>query len=229
MPSTFEVTKNCQADLRADLVALAPDIVVFSLPPTLPLNDQAVAECLLAVTQLCQSSLECHDVVPAARSVTLYLRDANRCQYWQSRLAQEWQTLEVANTLCQVHRIAVKYGGQFGPDLIPLAERLGLSCQDVIRLHSQTEYRVGFMGFLPGFGYLQGLAAQLHVPRLASPRTHVAAGSVAIAGKLSAIYPSSSPGGWHILGRTEQNLFNHRQSSPCLFNPGDRVVFEVSR
>ena len=124
------------------------------------------------------------------------------------------------------HRIAVRYGGDDGPDLDAIAEETGLRVEHVVELHSATTYEVLFPGFAPGFAYLGELPTALRVPRLATPRTRVPAGSVAIAGAMTAVYPQASPGGWRLLGRTEARMFDPAATPPALLRPGDRVRFE---
>jgi KipI family sensor histidine kinase inhibitor len=125
-----------------------------------------------------------------------------------------------------LHRIPVRYGGEDGPDLAAVAAELGLSTGEVVDLHAGTDLEVLFLGFAPGFAYLGELPAALQVPRLATPRVRVPAGSVAIAGTMSAIYPHASPGGWRILGRTDAALWNPAATPPARLRPGDRVRFE---
>jgi biotin-dependent carboxylase-like uncharacterized protein len=112
-----------------------------------------------------------------------------------------------------------------GPDLAEVAEHTGLSPEEVIERHAAAEYLVGWLGFSPGFGYLTGLDPALHVPRRDSPRTSVRAGSVAIAGPLAAVYPSASPGGWRLLGRTAARLWDVSREPPAVLAPGRRVRF----
>ena len=112
-----------------------------------------------------------------------------------------------------------------GPDLGDVAALAGVSSEEVVARHLRALYVVGFLGFQPGFAYLLGLDELLHVPRLDEPRTHVPAGSVAVAGPYSGVYPRLSPGGWRLLGSTETVLFDASQETPALLAPGDRVRF----
>jgi KipI family sensor histidine kinase inhibitor len=121
--------------------------------------------------------------------------------------------------------IPVRYGGVDGPDLEAVAEEIGWSPRDVVALHAATEYEVAFLGFAPGFAYLAEVPQPLVVPRLATPRTRVPAGSVGIAGRLTGIYPAASPGGWRILGRTDLALFDPGADPPARLRPGDLVRF----
>ena len=121
--------------------------------------------------------------------------------------------------------IPVCYGGDFGEDLEALARSHGLSADDVIAIHSAADYYVHMLGFVPGFGYLGGLDARLATPRRESPRPRVPAGSVAIAGEQTGVYPLDTPGGWHLIGRTPLQLFKPDALPPSLLNAGDTVRF----
>lgn len=125
----------------------------------------------------------------------------------------------------RVVEIAVRYGGADGPDLDHVARHAGMSASDVIALHASVEYTVYMIGFTPGFPYLGGLPAQLATPRRASPRQAVPAGSVGIAGSQTGVYPLSTPGGWQIIGRTDERLFRPELDPPTLLHIGDRVRF----
>jgi inhibitor of KinA len=117
------------------------------------------------------------------------------------------------------------YGGELGPDLETAARRLGLTVADVIRLHASAEYLVFFIGFTPGLPYMTGAPAQLHIPRLDTPRVKVPAGSVGIGGIQCCVYSVESPGGFWLLGRTPIRLYDPGAPSPILLKPGDRVRF----
>ena len=123
--------------------------------------------------------------------------------------------------------IPVCYDIEFGPDLQEVANHAKIPTREVIRLHSSTTYRVHFLGFTPGFAYLGGLPETLHVPRLATPRKHVPAGSVAVAGSQAGIYPVDSPGGWRLIGRTPVRIFDPDATQPTRLKPGDLVEFSA--
>ena len=113
-----------------------------------------------------------------------------------------------------------------GPDLADVAQQTGLSRESVVRMHAEREYLVYLLGFVPGFGYLGELHPALVIPRRSSPRTRVPAGSVAIAGAQTAVYPLTTPGGWHLIGSTPLVLFDAERNPPALLAPGHRVRFE---
>jgi KipI family sensor histidine kinase inhibitor len=125
----------------------------------------------------------------------------------------------------QTIEIPVRYGGPDGPDLEQVALTLGLDPQEVVRRHAGRTYRVFVLGFAPGFAYLGPLPPELRLPRRAEIRPRVPAGSVAIAGEQTAVYPFDTPGGWHILGRTELPLWDPAADPPALLRPGGRVRF----
>lgn len=123
--------------------------------------------------------------------------------------------------------VPVRYDGEFGIDLENVARHLHLSVEDVIRIHSEKIYTVYMMGFTPGYPYMGKLDDALIMPRLETPRTRVAAGTVAIAGSQTGIYSVDSPGGWRLIGWTPLKLFDPESDSPFLFSPGDEVKFVV--
>lgn len=122
--------------------------------------------------------------------------------------------------------VPVRYDGA---DLADVAELTGLTVAQVVARHVEGEYTVAFCGFAPGFAYITGLDRRLHVPRRASPRTSVPTGSVALADEYTGVYPSPSPGGWRLIGRTELRLWDLERDPPTLLTPGTRVRFDEVR
>ena len=121
--------------------------------------------------------------------------------------------------------IPVSYDGE---DLPEVASLTGLDAEEVVRRHTAPEYTVAFLGFSPGFPYLVGLDPALEVPRRDTPRTSIPAGSVGLAGGQTGIYPTTSPGGWQLIGRTGVALFDPEHDPPALLSPGSRVRFTVA-
>jgi inhibitor of KinA len=149
-----------------------------------------------------------------------------------------WLTTKIENALqvrtkqkkkCEPRliEIPVCYEGEFALDLEELAQRANLSVNEVIRIHAAGEYRVHCVGFTPGFAFLSGLDVKLAAPRRATPRKEVTAGSVAIGGKQTGIYPLRSPGGWNVIGRTPLRMFDLKNDPPALLRTGDRVRFRA--
>lgn len=124
-------------------------------------------------------------------------------------------------------RLPVCYGGEFGADLGDVAAAAGLQPDAAAALHAEAEFTVYMIGFMPGFPFMGGLPPALSVPRRREPRVRVPAGSVAITGSLSAIYPWASPGGWQLIGRCPVPLFDAAAPAPSLLAPGDKVRFEA--
>jgi KipI family sensor histidine kinase inhibitor len=168
------------------------------------------------------------DLVPGYASLTVHFDP--RADDSDSALIEAidviFSTLsKIDNHQGQLIEIPLCYGGDFGPDLAALAEHCGLSQEIVCARHCAVEYTVALLGFAPGFPYLLGLDPSLETPRRANPRTRVTAGSVAIGGAQTGIYPRELPGGWSLIGRTPLQLFDPLRTSPALLTPGDRVRF----
>jgi 5-oxoprolinase (ATP-hydrolysing) subunit B len=125
----------------------------------------------------------------------------------------------------RLRHIPVAYGGDAGPDLADVATVLGIAPDEVVAAHTAVDHVVLFGGFAPGFAYLGGLPGDWRVPRLATPRTRVPAGSVGVADGMSGIYPADLPGGWRLIGRTTVTLFDPSHARPAYLEPGDRVRF----
>jgi KipI family sensor histidine kinase inhibitor len=178
------------------------------------------------------------DIVPAFATLALCVdvdaftdsvEPLEHVRCWLASLAAD-ETCVHAEVAMSSHAIAVRYGGQFGPDLDAVAAHAGMTPEEVVRRHVAAEYRVGMLGFSAGFPYLIGMDPALATPRRATPRTSVEAGSVGIAGGQTGIYPRSGPGGWQIIGRTETQLFDIHREKPALLEPGDSVRFvDVSK
>jgi KipI family sensor histidine kinase inhibitor len=159
------------------------------------------------------------EIVPGHRTV-LAVGDVGRDELRalaEAALADELRSVE-AKTV----EIPVRYDGA---DLALVAQLTGLAVDEVVARHVAATYVVAFLGFAPGFAYLIGGDPALEVPRRDDPRERVPAGSVAIAGPYSGVYPRESPGGWRLLGRTELTLFDAGRMAPALLSPGDRVRF----
>jgi KipI family sensor histidine kinase inhibitor len=159
------------------------------------------------------------EIVPAARTILLDGLDD------PASLARElpaWEIPPVTREDGPLVEVAVRYDGA---DLADVAARWGVPVAEVATIHSGLEYRVAFCGFAPGFGYLTGLPERLHVPRHATPRTAVPAGSLAVAGGYTGVYPRVSPGGWRLIGSTDAVLWDPDREPAALFAPGTRVRF----
>jgi 5-oxoprolinase (ATP-hydrolysing) subunit B len=168
------------------------------------------------------------EVVPGAATVLATLAQGADGQYVGQQLLQVAGApppSPAADTLDTVE-LPVVYDGE---DLTAVAAACGLSTAEVVDRHATTTYRAAFCGFAPGFAYLTGLDPALHLPRRGTPRTRVPAGSVAVAAEYTAVYPSASPGGWHLIGSTDTRLFDPRRDPPALIVPGAVVRFSPVR
>jgi inhibitor of KinA len=169
------------------------------------------------------------DVVIGYCSVTVYFDPLSVDATWL-----EGEIEDVANGVEVVSAkdgatidVPVCYGGDLGPDLNDVATFGGCSPDEVIGLHTGRDYRVYLVGFVPGFAYMAEVEGRIAVPRRATPRTAVPAGSVAIAGGQTGIYPAVTPGGWNLIGRTALKPYDPDRREPFLFRPGDRVRFRA--
>ncbi|MEQ1698885.1 MAG: allophanate hydrolase subunit 1 [Ilumatobacteraceae bacterium] len=156
------------------------------------------------------------EIVPAARTV-LVVHDGT--------LATELLVTAESGVVTSVPRLVTIDVAYDGADLAEVAAATGLSIDDVVALHSTAEYTVAFCGFMPGFAYMLGLPTALQLPRRATPRTRVPAGSVAIAAEFTSVYPRESPGGWHLIGSTDIELWDDDAAPPALLTPGTTVRF----
>jgi KipI family sensor histidine kinase inhibitor len=124
--------------------------------------------------------------------------------------------------------VSTRYGGVDGPDLDEVAARCGCTADEIVSRHTSRTYRVFMVGFMPGFAYLGSIDERLRLGRRASPRLKVPAGSVAIAGEQTAIYPLETPGGWWIIGRTSLRMFDAAREPAALLQVGRAVRFEAA-
>jgi KipI family sensor histidine kinase inhibitor len=193
---------------------------LFSVTTKSPQDAQALASQM-------RDSGDWLEVIPGIDSVVLqfdaatYDGDDVR-QTIESALAAGIEPLQISQSLVE---IPVIYGGEYGPDLNALCEKIGLSADDVIALHAGREYTVDMIGFTPGFAFIGNLDERLRVPRRKEPRQRVEAGSVGIADERTGLYAMASPGGWTIIGRTPSRLFDPNAEQPFVLGAGTRVRF----
>ncbi|WP_261818235.1 5-oxoprolinase subunit PxpB [Vibrio gallicus] len=193
------------------------------ITPSLPITIQQVAT---VIQHHFQDSL--HQLVPSYTTLLL--------EFDPLRFESDTITWQISKLLCpdnstlatpiptRVIEVPTYYGLETGLDL-NLYQGNGLAVDDVIRLHTSIDYLVYALGFTPGFAFMAEVATDLQMPRNPTPRPYVAAGSVAIAANQTAIYPSASPGGWNIIGKTPLSLYQPKHQNPCLLKVGDKVRF----
>lgn len=212
--------------------AIAEDALLLRFGEHIDLTVNARVHAAVAVLQRALPQLEC---VPAYASLLLRFdslawRDGNAVDP-QRRLRRAVAAALAAGgaDVCTGREqiVPVCYGGAFGADLDDVASHCRLPVEAVIARHAAVEYRVAMVGFAPGFPYLLGLDPALAMPRRADPRQRVPAGSVAIGGNQTGIYPEQLPGGWQLIGRTPLRLFDVTATRPSLLAAGDRVRFRA--
>jgi KipI family sensor histidine kinase inhibitor len=187
--------------------------------------DVAQAQALYAALRATGGLDALVDLVPAARTVLAVARPTEEGRACLDRLASTVDSALAGRVSVgdgPLVELPVHYDGA---DLADTAGLLGMAPDELVRRHAAADYRVAFCGFAPGFGYLTGLPAELHVPRLATPRTRVPAGAVGLAGEFCGVYPRESPGGWRLLGRTDVVLWEAGREPAALLAPGTRVRF----
>jgi KipI family sensor histidine kinase inhibitor len=194
-----------------------------------PVIDAAVNARAIAIATAVRDDLLAgvRDVVPTFRSVAVYfdplITDARDVQASLERALNAPVTTGEGRLV----EIPVEYGGQWGPDLADVASFAGEKTETVVRRHTERQYRVFMLGFLPGFAYLGPVDPSIAAPRRPTPRDRVRAGSVGIAGGQTAVYPLDSPGGWQIIGHTATRMFDADQWPAALLAPGDSVRFHA--
>ena len=168
-----------------------------------------------------------YDLVPTYRSLLVYYNPVRTSwpELEDSLRSLLTDTGDRVTSTPRVVLLPTLYGGEYGPDLEFVAENAGLTTDEVVEIHSGSDYLVYMMGFSPGFPYLGGLAERLATPRLATPRLEIPAGSVGIAESQTGVYPVASPGGWQLIGRTPLRLFDETAEQPALLRAGDYIRF----
>jgi inhibitor of KinA len=168
------------------------------------------------------------DVVVGYHSVTVYVNpstvEGSGLDSWLAGEAA--RSRGAAPVSDKTVEVPVVYGGAEGPDIGAVAQFAGCSESDVVRLHSSQAYRVYMLGFVPGFAYLAAVDSRIAAPRRQTPRVAVPAGSVGIAGPQTGVYPTQTPGGWNLIGRTPLVIFDPDRAEACVFKPGDAVRFQ---
>jgi KipI family sensor histidine kinase inhibitor len=198
-----------------------PAYRVVPCGPAALLVEVADAPAALSLAEHLRAGLGATDVVPGAR--TVLVDGTERAPVEEALRRWDPATGTGRGPLVEV---PVVYDGA---DLADVAEVWGCTLREVVERHTSLELVSAFCGFAPGFAYLSGAPEEWAVPRLASPRPRVPAGSVALADTWSAVYPTASPGGWRLLGRTDLALWDTRRTPPALLAPGTRVVFREVR
>lgn len=192
--------------------------------------DQVIHEKVKALDEslLLKKVAGIQETIPAFRTLTV-LYDATKTDYSAlsnalHSLLSESEPLSVKPK--RIIEIPVCYDAHFGIDLKDVAEHSGLSVEEVVKLHSERDYLIYMLGFLPGFAYLGGMNSLLNISRLDNPRLEIKEGAVGIAGNQTGIYPMNSPGGWRIIGSTPVSLFDPKRNNPFLYESGDYIRFK---
>ena len=166
------------------------------------------------------------DVVAGLKTVCIHFDPLN-LQQIEAALATVNRILDAPIFERETVELAIQYGGEFGPDLPAVCQATGLSADAFIDMHSQRVHTVEMIGFTPGFAYLSGLPDTVAIPRLNTPRPRVAAGSVGISSDFTGVYALSGPGGWPLVGRIRDQLFDPDAKVPLRLSPGQRVRFRA--
>ena len=215
---------------------LGDHAIVFALSPIVSPSISASIGALNAYVQS-KKMKGIKDTIPAYHTLTLIIdllnfepflgEEKNRLEQFCTQLLEQFEITykTIPNKSTAILQVPVCYDIQFGIDLKSISEQKKISIQDIIHLHCDPIYTVYCIGFLPGFAYMGSVPTQIQIPRHASPRSEVVAGAVGIAGIQTGIYPRNSPGGWQIIGRTPEKIFDPNPKKLAKFNVGDQVKF----
>jgi KipI family sensor histidine kinase inhibitor len=203
-------------------------IALLDLPEA---SDEEANRAFVALAQRLRGRAGVHDAIPGARSLLIQFdpRRVSTAALRELTAHPPGAAIRAGAGVQEETRTLVVPVAYDGPDLEELARTAGISTADFASRHAGGDYRVAFLGFAPGFAYLTGLARELHASRLRVPRTRVPAGSVAIGGPYTGVYPEASPGGWRLIGRTTLRPLDPAAEPPALLRAGDRVRFESVR
>ena len=211
---TIEVGNTISEENHYKILSLLQFIHQLNIPGFI---ETVPAYCTLTIYY---NPLEIVKIKPESKAgISQWLKD-----YLQAAV-EKWQPSQPIATQNKIIEIPVCYDDEYGLDLTEVAEYHKTSKEEIIRMHSSTIYHVFMMGFSPGFPYLGILPDSIATPRKNQPRLKVPAGSVAIAGNQTGIYPLESPGGWNIIGRVPVKVFNKENQNPFLLNTGDKIKF----
>lgn len=194
-------------------------------------NNQKIGNFIILFNKLAIDVLRNYEIVPTYCSVSIFFDLAetsfSAVKFFTAYVLKKIEQADINESFSsKIINVPVCYENEdFSPDLENVSSYTGLSKEEIIKIHSSEDYLIYMMGFLPGFPYLGGMDERLEVPRLETPRTRIPAGSVAIGGKQTGIYPVDSPGGWQIIGRTPLRLFDAERNPSFLYEPGDKIRF----
>ncbi|MFC0180784.1 5-oxoprolinase subunit PxpB [Thorsellia kenyensis] len=202
---------------------LGQRVIILEISGDISLTKQ---QKIWSLASLALENEEVHEVVPGMNNLSIILKTPMR-YFGEIRPFFEniWSKSKSFVPEPRQIEIPVKYGGQYGPDLMDVALYTQLTPNQVIEKHSSEIYTVFFLGFKPGFPYLGGMSKAIATPRKEVPRNLVPAGSVGIGGEQTGIYPTAAPGGWQLIGQTEVALFTPHETHPTLLRPGDQLKF----
>lgn len=167
------------------------------------------------------------ELTPTYRSITVKYNPLEISYKKLIEILNKFENIKVDNENVKVKLVEIPtvYGDEYGQDIAFVAENANISQEEVIKIHTGKDYLVYMLGFAPGFTYLGGMDEKIATPRLKSPRLKIAAGSVGIAGSQTGMYPSESPGGWQLIGRTPLKLYDEKSNPPVFINAGDYIRY----